>query len=615
MTSESSSVVSQHCSSVSDQSLAGQTHPDQTQESHVSSNDLSNSPALDLPSTSAVPLVTADSPTKPKRLIGSQRNPEAYRPAPTVSVVNDGVSVQSAVPAGTAPAETAPVGTGSASSDTMNVSDNQNPDNQNGGADGERATNSDLDVNSESEANSSTKPQTQKRGGNLSRNLPPNRDRIAVPNYRNGKMSADLEAEFESIFASESMDNLMEKGVETVDQDVLEPETKVKGTVLSIQEDSVFLDIGAREQGLVSLKMFRADAEPVVGEQIEVTVIRFQPEEGFYEVSVPLAAADVRDWSQVHEGMIVEARITKTNTGGLECEVNRLRGFIPISQIELFRVEDIEQYVGQKLTCVVEEVNTERRNLVLSRRSMLEREREEQKEKILSELEVGQTREGLVRKLIDAGAFVDLGGVDGFIPIGAMSWSRIRHPSEVLSEGTRITVRIARIEEGTNRISLVYRDDASNPWSNIFERFQEKSIARGKVTTIMEFGAFVELMPGVEGLIHISELSHKRVGHVREVVKEGEWIDVFIVSIDSESKRIGLSIKQLTPLDVPAQTNAADGAIASSSEQSAEKSINEQGAKTPPVSSPVKPKQTFKGPLRGGTPRASHGGDSVGLNW
>ena len=276
-----------------------------------------------------------------------------------------------------------------------------------------------------------------------------------------------------------------------------------------------------------------------------------------------------------------------------------MRGFIPISQIELFRVDDIEQYVGQKLVCIVEEVNPERRNLVLSRRAMLNREREEKREKLLAELEVGQTREGLVRKIIDAGAFVDLGGVDGFIPISAVSWGRINHPSDVLEEGTRIKVRISKIDEAANRISLVYRDDASNPWSNISERFQERTVARGKVTKIMDFGAFIELMPGLEGLVHISELSPKRVNNVREVVKEGEWVDVFVVSIDPESRRIALSIKQAAVQVAPV-------------EDVSEKA--EEQAPEPPRA-PSKIKNAHKGPLKGGTGQSAGGGEQFGLKW
>jgi small subunit ribosomal protein S1 len=325
---------------------------------------------------------------------------------------------------------------------------------------------------------------------------------------------------------------------------------------------------------------------------MEVTVIKFLKVEGLYEVSVPLAAADVRDWSQVQQGMVVEALITKTNTGGLECEVNRLRGFVPMSQIELFRVENTDVYVGKKLTCIVEEVNAERRNLVLSHKAFLLREREEQRTKLLAELEVGQIREGLVRKIIEAGAFIDLGGVDGFVSIGAISWGRIRHPSDVLTEGTRIKVRIAKIDEEGNRISLVYRDDSTDPWANILERFQEKTVARGKVTNTADFGAFVELMPGVEGLVHISELSNKRVGNVKEVVKEGDWVDVYILNIDTVERKMSLSIKQA----------AAPPPVAEGSEEEEKE-----------VVPPAKIKNPYKGPLKGGTGQVSDG--KFGLKW
>jgi small subunit ribosomal protein S1 len=237
---------------------------------------------------------------------------------------------------------------------------------------------------------------------------------------------------------------------------------------------------------------------------------------------------------------------------------------------------------------------------------MLQRERDELREKLWGELEVGQLRDGIVRKIIDSGAFVDLGGADGFIPIGAMSWGRIKHPSDVLTEGTRVTVRLAKIDREANRISLIYRDEASNPWANIFERFQEKTVARGKVTRIMDFGAFVELMPGVEGLVHISELSRKRVGNVHEVLKEGEWIDVYIVSIDAASKRLSLSMKELAP-ELPPEPIAE----ASQEPEPVQKGKGKKNVE--PVAAPVKFKPT-KGPLKGGAGESS-GGEKFGLKW
>jgi small subunit ribosomal protein S1 len=530
-----------------------------------------------------------------KRLIGSQRNPDAYRPKPNIPVVGE---------------EQTPRKTETDSPEKIETGNNVTP-----------PTTTNIVENNVDHLDEQP-DRFDENGEKLLPNIPVvAANRVPVPKIRAGKMSDDLEEEFNAVFngesLGESLDALMKKSETVADQEVLEPETKINATVISRHGDSVFLDLGAREQGVVSLKMFATDSEPQPGQSLEVTVVRFMPEEGLYDVSVPLAAADVRDWSQVHEGMVVEAKITKTNSGGLECEVNRLRGFIPISQIELFRVEDTEQYVGQKLTCLVEEVNPERRNLVLSRRALLNQEREEKQKTLFAELEVGQIHEGLVRKIIDAGAFVDLGGVDGFIPIGALAWGRINHPSDVLTEGTRVKVRIAKIDETTHRISLIYRDDASNPWSNISERFQEKTLARGKVTKIMDFGAFVELMPGVEGLVHISELSTKRIAHVREVVKEGEWVDVYILSINSETKRIALSIKQAVselPETEFVSENTANGEENNSTDNVTDHTAKSESKKSEPVQSALKIKNPHKGPLKGGIGQST-GGETFGLKW
>ena len=505
----------------------------------------------------------ADPTAKPKRLIGSQRNPDAYRPKPTIAVVGDSPA---APPQQTHTETYPPDSVPTTAKPNEDDPDNQMPDH----------------LSAEGEKKLKNVPMKPVRA-------------VSIPKRRrDGRMSDDLEAEFNAVFGDNTAVNaILQKTGESTGNEILEPDTKIKAKIIALQGDDVFLDVGTREQGVVALKMFPVDAEPKLGDEMEVTVIRFLKDEGLYEVSVPLAAADVRDWSQVQQGMIVEALITKTNTGGLECEVNRLRGFIPMSQIELFRVENTEAYVNKKLTCIVEEVNAERRNLVLSHKAMLLREQEEKRAKLLAELEVGQIREGLVRKIIEKGAFIDLGGVDGFVPIGAISWGRIRHPGDVLTEGTRIKVRIAKIDEASNRISLVYRDDSTDPWSNILERFQEKTLARGKVTNTAEFGAFVELMPGVEGLVHVSELSNKRVGNVKEVVKEGDWVDVYILSIDTAERKMSLSIKQAVTLSVP----VAEG--------SEEEETNEVA--------PAKIKNSYKGPLKGGIGQVSDG--KFGLKW
>ena len=186
---------------------------------------------------------------------------------------------------------------------------------------------------------------------------------------------------------------------------------------------------------------------PRPGAVVQVVVQRLNPEDGLYELSLPNKAVQVDDWSDLVEGVLVEVRVTGHNTGGLECEVNHIRGFIPISQVSLYRVEDLAPYVDQRLTCVVTEADPERRNLVLSRRAVLEREKEEAREQMLGSLRPGQICEGVVRKLMDFGAFVDLGsGVDGLVHVSQVAWGRVKHPSDVLKEGQTIKVRIEKVD-------------------------------------------------------------------------------------------------------------------------------------------------------------------------
>ena len=200
---------------------------------------------------------------------------------------------------------------------------------------------------------------------------------------------------------------------------------------------------------------------------------------GSIGLGLPGAAVAVVDWSQVSEGMVVEARVTGTNTGGLECEVNHLSGFIPASQASLYRVADLSQFVDQRLTCLVTEVNPERRRLVLSHRAVLEREKAESRAKLLADLEVGQVREGVVRSLREFGAFVDLGGVDGLIHISQLSWDRLKHANEALEEGQKVKVKIQKIDPATGKISLAFRDLSENPWSGAAQAYPDSESCRG----------------------------------------------------------------------------------------------------------------------------------------
>jgi small subunit ribosomal protein S1 len=376
-------------------------------------------------------------------------------------------------------------------------------------------------------------------------------------------------------------------------QAVLEPESQHTGRVVAVRRGDVFVELGSREQGIVPIEKF--DQPPQPGATLEVVVQRFNAEDGLYELTLPNSAIEIDDWADLHEGMLVEARITGRNTGGLECEVNRLRGFIPISQVSLYRVDDLAQFVDQKFTCLVTQADPERRNLVLSRRAVLEREQEEARRNLLGSLQPGQVHEGVVRKLVDFGAFVELGnGVDGLLHVSQLAWGRVEHPREVLAEGQKIQVKIEKVNPATGKISLAYRDLLQNPWTDAATKYPVNSVVRGKVTNLMEFGAFVELEPGVEGLVHISELSHKRVWRTSDVVSKGQEVEVLVLSVDAEAQRISLSIRALAPEPEPAKKE-------------------EEPADAPPSKKPAKHRKPDQ-PLQGGLGRSA-AGKKLGLRW
>jgi small subunit ribosomal protein S1 len=414
--------------------------------------------------------------------------------------------------------------------------------------------------------------------------------KVPPPNLR-GQLTPELEVEFAQALAGASLEALLADPQLAAGGVELEPETRCRGQVVAVRRDQVFLDLGGRRQGVLPLAVL--PEPPAAGTVLDVVVSRHKPDEGLYELILPGGAVDVGDWSQVHEGMVVEARVTGHNKGGLECDVSRLRGFIPAGQASLYRVEDLAEFVGQKLLCVVTEANPEKRNLVLSHRAVLERERAESKARLLAALEVGQTREGIVRSLQPFGAFVDLGGVDGLIHISQLSWDRVQHASEVLELGQKVTVKIQRIDPETGKISLGFRDLAENPWTDTARKYPVRARVRGLVTRIAEYGAFVKLEPGVEGLVHVSELSHKRVWRPGEVVSEGQEVEVQVLSVDPEQQRISLSLKAL---EVRAESAPEDPAAE---------------ADAPPDPPPARRSQA---PLKGGLGGPS-GGDRFGLKW
>jgi len=329
-------------------------------------------------------------------------------------------------------------------------------------------------------------------------------------------------------------------------EEELEKGTRLKGKIQSIHGDDVFLDVGYRSPGVVQLRQFAAGKKPLVGQLIETVVERFDPAEGLILLNLPRGLRRASgNWDAIAAGQTVDCMVSKTNKGGLEVTVGGLRGFMPASQVDLGFVSDLESFVGKKLRAQVTEVNPKKRKLILSRRAHLQAERREQAEELWNTLEVGQTRDGTVKTIKKYGAFIDLGGVDGFLHIGEISHAHIRHPSDVLSEGQEVAVQILSLDREKEKIGLGMKQLIEDPWKSVTSNYPVDSIVTGHVTRITDFGAFVKLEPGVEGLVHISEVDHKRIRRVADVLKEGQEIETKVLEVDPDRHRISLSIKAL----------------------------------------------------------------------
>ena len=355
---------------------------------------------------------------------------------------------------------------------------------------------------------------------------------------------------------------------------------KRMGKVISVRGKTVFIDLGAKSEGIIPVEQF-GETLPNVGDMIEVVVDHFDTAEGLLILSLKGAAVEA-NWENLRKGLIVEARVIKTNKGGLDVEVDGIRGFLPIGQIDLGRVEDASVYINQKLRVVVTEAKQREKNLVVSRRELLEQERAEMHDKTWASLEEGQVRHGVVRSVKEFGAFVDLGGVDGLLHVGEMSWTRLADASSFMKPGQQLEVKILRIDQTTKKISLGLKQLTPSPWDNVEDTYGRGMTVKGRVTRIMDFGAFVELEPGVEGLIHITELSPSRVRRVADIVKPEQEVEVRILKIEPEAKKISLSLK---PLPI---TSAAAAAAAAADEA-------EEEGDTPAV-----PRPERKVPLKGG---------------
>jgi predicted RNA-binding protein with RPS1 domain len=317
-----------------------------------------------------------------------------------------------------------------------------------------------------------------------------------------------------------------------------------KGVVVSVGPEDVFLEFGPKELGVVSRAGLKDEDLPKTGDDLEVVVERFQPEESLYLCSLP-GQVQKADWEMLEKGQVVEATVTGTNKGGLELEVAHHRAFMPASQVDVHRVEDLTQFVGQKLTCQVTRVDRfGRGNITLSRRAVLAEERAQHVEEIKNSLKEGDEIEGTVRKIMPFGAFVDMGGVDGLVHVSDMAHDRVEKPESVVNEGDTVRVKILRLDWEKGRHSLGMKQLEPDPWEVALAEIKEEEVITGRVTKLLDFGCFVEIAPGLEGLVHISELDWKRVAKTSDAVQPNNTVSVKVLKIDRDKKKISLSIKQ-----------------------------------------------------------------------
>jgi len=329
----------------------------------------------------------------------------------------------------------------------------------------------------------------------------------------------------------------------------------VEGKIVEINEEFVVVDVGFKSEGAIPRNEWEeGEPAPEVGQKIKVLIEEVEDQHTNLEevrnmISLSKRKAEkIIQWetmmSSVQEGQVVTGTVTRKIKGGLLVDIG-VNVFLPASQVDIRRPNDIGDYIGRVVQCEVLKIDEARRNIVVSRRSLIEKQREEDREHLMAELEVGQIRKGVVKNIADFGAFVDLGGIDGLLHITDMSWERIGHPSEMVSIDQEIEVKILQIDREKQKIALGLKQKQSSPWTNIAEKYPVGSTVPGEVVNVMSYGAFVKLEPGIEGLVHISEMSWtRRINHPSEMVQIGDKIDVKILGVDPQGQQLSLGIKQ-----------------------------------------------------------------------
>src|SRR6058998_3496889 len=333
----------------------------------------------------------------------------------------------------------------------------------------------------------------------------------------------------------------------------------VHGTVVRVDKDEVLVDIGYKSEGVIPVAelSIRRSVNPAdevsLNDEIDALVLTKEDADGRLILSKKRARFELA-WkaieSAAESGEAVIGKVIEVVKGGLILDLG-VRGFLPASLVDIRRVQDLDEFLGQELRSKVIELNRSRNNVVLSRRAVLEEERKEQRQQILDKLQPGDVVEGQISNIVDFGAFVDLDGMDGLIHISELSWSHVNHPSEVLEIGQTVKVKVLDIDRDRQRISLGLKQTQADPWQQVLDSYSEGDVVQGRVTKVVTFGAFVEILPGVEGLVHISELAQHHVENPREVVSQGDVVDVRIIEVDGERRRLSLSLKRVEEDAVP----------------------------------------------------------------
>jgi small subunit ribosomal protein S1 len=322
----------------------------------------------------------------------------------------------------------------------------------------------------------------------------------------------------------------------------------VKGRIVEVRPQEVLVDIGYKSEGLLPASEFKDLSEVHAGDEVEVLLERLEDEHGMVVVSKS-RAEQRRNWDNVvascEEGKIVTGTVKGKVKGGLLVDVGGVDAFLPGSQIDVIPVRNLDDYLGQDLECKVIKINNERRNIVLSRRDLIDEQRKELKQKLLQEIRPGQIRSGVVKNITDFGAFVDLNGMDGLLHITDMSWGRINHPSEVVEVGQELEVFVLDVNLEKERISLGLKQKQQNPWDEIELKYPKGARVRGKVVNLLPYGAFVQLEEGVEGLVHVSEISWtKRLARAADALNVGDEVEAVVLNVNKSEQKISLGIRQ-----------------------------------------------------------------------